>query len=137
MRVAIIRLIVPTALPVAIALFAAGCDKPSPEQLRQRMHLPAPGFQADAAQGRALFAAHCVVCHGAGARGSAQGPPLVDKVYRPGHHADLSFHRAVKDGVKQHHWQFGDMPPMPEVTPEQTAHIVAYLRGLQRAAGIE
>jgi hypothetical protein len=44
---------------------------------------------------------------------------------------------AVRDGVKQHHWHFGNMPPQPEVTPEQTGHVIAYVRGLQRQAGIQ
>jgi len=60
----------------------------------------------------------------------------VDPVYRPGHHADLAFHFAVRDGVKQHHWPFGDMPPQPGVTPEQVGHAIACVRALQRQAGI-
>ncbi len=65
-----------------------------------------------------------------------KGPPLIHDIYRPGHHADLSFHWAVKDGTKQHHWHFGDMPPIADVSPEQVGHIIAYVRREQRRAGI-
>jgi hypothetical protein len=38
--------------------------------------------------------------------------------------------------VRSHHWNFGDMPPQPQVTPQQLADIVAYVRVLQEANGI-
>ena len=66
-----------------------------------------------------------------------QGPPLVHETYRPGHHADLTFHWAVRDGARQHHWNFGDMLPVPNLTPEDVGHIIAFLREKQRDAGIK
>jgi hypothetical protein len=33
-------------------------------------------------------------------------------------------------------WKFGDMPPVPGVTPDDVAHITAYVRMHQRKAGI-
>ncbi|NJO35044.1 MAG: cytochrome c [Rhodospirillales bacterium] len=44
--------------------------------------------------------------------------------------------RAVKTGVRQHHWRFGDMPPQPRVTEEQVAAIVGFVREVQTANGI-
>jgi len=120
-----------------LTLALGGCDRPSPEEARQRLHLPPPGFMADARLGEELFAANCARCHGRAARGTSQGPPLVHQVYRPGHHADLTFHMAVKNGARQHHWQFGDMAPVPKVGPEDVANIVSYVRREQRAAGID
>lgn len=112
------------------------CDRPEPEQVRQRQHMPAPDFVADADRGETLFHAHCSRCHGKAASGTDHGPPLIHPIYRPGHHADLTFYWAAKDGVKQHHWQFGDMPPVSGVSPEDVGHIVAYVRREQRRAGI-
>ena len=122
-------------LILTVALSA--CDRPSPEQLRARNHLPAPGFVASADQGNILFHEHCARCHGAEGSGTPQGPALVSQTYRPGHHSDLSFHWAVKNGVTQHHWKFGNMPPQPQISPEDAANIVAYIRRQQRKKGIQ
>jgi len=122
---------------VGLTLALGGCDKPQPEEARKRLHLPPPGFVADARLGDGLFAANCARCHGRDARGTSQGPPLIDQIYRPGHHADLTFHMAVKNGARQHHWQFGDMPPVRGVSPEAVGHIIAYVRREQRTVGIK
>lgn len=98
--------------------------------------MPAPDFVADADRGETLFHSHCSRCHGKAASGTDHGPPLIHPIYRPGHHADLTFYWAAKDGVKQHHWQFGDMPPVSGVSPEDVGNIVAYVRREQRRAGI-
>jgi mono/diheme cytochrome c family protein len=42
----------------------------------------------------------------------------------------------VRHGVRQHHWPFGDMPAQPQVTDEQLAQIIRYVRELQAANGI-
>jgi len=123
-------------LAATFAIALAGCGEGDPETRRQRLHLPPPGFRADPEIGRQVFRERCIQCHGTRGMGSEKGPPLVDSIYRPEHHADLAFHFAVRDGVKQHHWSFGDMPPQPEVTPEQAGHVIAYVRSLQRRAGI-
>ncbi|MDH5300732.1 MAG: c-type cytochrome [Gammaproteobacteria bacterium] len=115
-------------LLLGISLFA--CSKPEP-------FLPPPNFQADATLGRQIYQQHCAVCHGQNLRGNAlKGPPLINEVYRPDHHADLAFYQAVRSGVLQHHWHFGNMPTQPDVTPEMTGHVVAYVRQEQRNAGI-
>ena len=62
--------------------------------------------------------------------------PLLHGYYRPDHHANYAFYMAVKNGVVQHHWEFGNMPAMPQVSPEQAADIIAYVRALQRQAGL-
>ena len=121
---------------ISIVILTTACDKPDPAAVRQRQHLPAPGFVADAAKGANLFRSTCARCHGDDARGTNQGPPLIHQVYRPGHHADLSFHWAVSRGAKQHHWQFGDMPALKDVSPESVGHIIAWVRAEQRKAGI-
>lgn len=116
------------------AVAAAGEESATP---RREFRIPPEGFEAVPARGADLFAAHCAVCHGAGALGSDQGPPLIHRIYEPSHHSDLAFYRAVALGVHQHHWDFGDMPPAAGVSGEDTAHIIAWIRREQRAAGIE
>jgi mono/diheme cytochrome c family protein len=96
-----------------------------------------PGLSGDEVRGRDLFGESCAGCHGENAAGrSGIAPPLVHVIYEPGHHADGAFFLAVSRGVRQHHWSFGDMPALPDVTPQDVAAIVAYVRALQRANGI-
>lgn len=124
-------------MPLLLITLITGCDIPSAEERLARNHLPQPGYQADSQRGMQLFDQNCSGCHGSKALGSVQGPPLIDHIYRPVHHSDLAFHWAVKNGVTQHHWHFGDMTPMPQVNPEQTADIALWIRKQQRQAGIK
>jgi cytochrome c5 len=87
-------------------------------------------------EGESKFNAFCSRCHGAQATGTAQGPPLVHKIYEPNHHADFAFQRAAAQGVKAHHWKFGDMPKIDGVTADDVTQIIGYIRWLQRQAGI-
>jgi mono/diheme cytochrome c family protein len=98
---------------------------------------PAGPAPAQYRTGEAKFKANCARCHGEGAAGTAQGPPLVHKIYEPNHHGDAAFLRAALNGVRAHHWRFGDMPRVEGVTPEDVAQIVQYVRWLQREAGIQ
>ncbi len=86
--------------------------------------------------GEQKFVAKCLPCHGAGGVGTKQGPPLVHRIYEPNHHGDAAFQRAAANGVKAHHWEFGDMPKVDGVTPEEVDQIVKYIRWLQKQAGI-
>ena len=97
----------------------------------------APAEPAVAARsGEDLFNANCSACHGVGAVGTDAGPPLVHDIYHPGHHSDVSIRSAVRVGVMQHHWFFGDMPPVAGVPQEDVEKIVCYIRETQRAGGI-
>jgi mono/diheme cytochrome c family protein len=91
---------------------------------------------ADPERGEELFAAHCAVCHGPAGEGTATGPPLVHIIYEPGHHSDEAFHLAVQRGTQAHHWDFGPMPPVSGLSREEVADMIAYVRDLQREAGI-
>ena len=123
-------------LLITLSAALAGCIENDPEKRRQRLHIPPANFRPDPEVGRRVFEARCAECHGNQARGTDKGPPLVHPVYRSGHHADLTFHLAVRNGVRQHHWHFGDMPPQPDVSPEQAGHITSHIRRLQRQEGI-
>ena len=95
------------------------------------------GGSVDVEEGERLFKANCASCHGLAAAGTQSGPPLVHLYYAPGHHNDDAFRRAVRNGVPQHHWFFGDMPPVPGVSDEEIERVIAYVREIQRANGIE
>ncbi|WP_146589411.1 c-type cytochrome [Puniceibacterium confluentis] len=91
----------------------------------------------DATIGKRAFDATCAACHGANAAGKlGSGPPLVHKIYEPSHHGDMAFVLAAQQGVRSHHWKFGDMPPQPGLTPADVLMIAGYVRELQRANGI-
>ena len=89
-------------------------------------------------QGEAVFKTNCASCHGVNAAGKdGFGPPLVQKIYEPSHHGDMAFVLAVKQGVRAHHWKFGNMPPVAGVSDQEIQAIIAYVRALQRANGIQ
>jgi mono/diheme cytochrome c family protein len=91
---------------------------------------------AELQAGEAKFNANCAACHGVGGVGTSQGPPLVHKIYEPNHHGDAAFQRAAAQGVRAHHWEFGNMPKIDSVTPADVDQITQYIRWLQKQAGI-
>ena len=96
-----------------------------------------PDLTAYEIGGNTLFEANCAVCHGRNAAGQdGVAPPLVHKIYEPNHHADESFQIAVARGVRSHHWNFGNMPAIEGLSRDDVTRIVAYVRALQRANGI-
>ena len=119
-----VRTTVYAAIALVVLIGVAACTS---ETTRQ------DGQQGD---GAALFAENCARCHGVAADGTNMGPPLVHRLYEPGHHPDFSFQSAVKNGVIAHHWNFGDMPPVAGLSEDDVAQIVAYVRELQREGGI-
>ena len=84
------------------------------------------------AKGQLLYEKYCSSCHGIDLAGSNEGPPLLHAFYKPSHHGDKSFYRAALQGVKQHHWEFGDMQPVQGMTPKKVKSVVAYVRFYQK-----
>ncbi len=121
---------------LGFATLLTACSVPDQEERLANQGLPPSDFVGDKNLGRELYSKNCASCHGLMMNGSTQGPPLNHKVYEPSHHANLAFYRAVKDGVRAHHWKFGDMPPQTQVTPKDAAHIIAYVRVRQERSGI-
>ena len=115
----------------AVLVAVVACDSSQPK--------PAVGGGTPPAElqaGEAKFNANCSACHGPKAVGTQQGPPLVHKIYEPNHHGDAAFQLAAANGVRAHHWQFGNMPKIEAVTPSDVDQIIQYVRWLQRQAGI-
>jgi mono/diheme cytochrome c family protein len=118
---------------LGLSLLAA-CDSSAPSKPAAVGGGPVPAeFQA----GETIFNANCSACHGKQAAGTDHGPPLTHKVYEPNHHGDEAFKRAAANGVKAHHWEFGNMPKIDAVTPADVDQIVKYVRWQQRQAGIQ
>ena len=94
-------------------------------------------FSANAQIGQKVFDAKCSACHGANAAGQkGVAPPLVHKTYEPSHHSDMAFIMAAKNGVRAHHWSFGNMPAIEGITDGEVKLVTAYIRELQRENGI-
>lgn len=105
--------------------------------LAQSAPAPARGFFPNSAKGERLYQERCASCHGKDLRGTTTGPPQIHIYYVPNHHSDAAYQIAVKSGVRQHHWRFGDMPPVPGLTPEDVGHIIAFIRREQKKGGLD
>lgn len=94
-------------------------------------------FSQEAQIGQRGFEAVCADCHGLNAAGqNGVAPPLVHITYEPNHHGDGSFLNAVRNGVRAHHWNFGNMPVIEGLTDADVRAITQYIRELQRENGI-
>src|SRR3546814_14291943 len=100
------------------------------------VNVAVPTLSPVAVAGRVAFNANCAQCHGKSGVGTKQGPPLLHDIYNPGHHADEAFRYAVRQGVRQHHWPYGNMPSQPQVTDPKLQEIVRYVRALPEATGL-
>ena len=106
--------VIGVGLAVMVAALAA-CESNATNQDAAK---PAGGTTpAEMQVGEAKFTATCAACHG-------------------NHHADMAFQRAAENGVRAHHWEFGNMPKIEGVTSGDVEHIIRYVRWLQREAGI-
>ena len=96
-----------------------------------------PELEGAAAEGAVIYADTCAACHGENGVGTEQGPAFIHRIYEPSHHSDMSFVMAVRNGVQAHHWQFGNMPAQEALSDDDIANVIAYVRALQRANGID
>lgn len=124
---------------MAIGTFYIVNQEPEPVSAGPAMvAVTVPALSASEKEGEAAYNASCAACHGKNAAGQeGVAPPFVHRIYEPGHHGDQAFLIAALNGVRAHHWRFGDMPPVEGVTEDEISSIVAYVRALQRANGIE
>ncbi|MBT5434198.1 MAG: cytochrome c [Alphaproteobacteria bacterium] len=124
-----------------LGLIAAGIIvfilRATEEPTAQTVDIVVPVLSQAAVTGQTLFETNCAQCHGTNGSGSNKGPPLIHSIYNAGHHADVSFLLAARNGVAQHHWRFGAMPPQPQVSDDDVAKVVRFIREIQQANGIE
>ena len=117
---------------LGLALIVVGCGGEAATAAR-----PEPPSGDELAIGQTLYEQHCADCHGVDLRGTDKGPSHLSKVYEPSHHADGAFLVAVSRGVRAHHWNFGDMPPIPGLGNDDVAAITSYVRAVQEREGFE
>jgi len=123
---------------VGVVVWLGAPQVANPGKGAAMIQVQVPSLSTIGAQGQKLFEKNCADCHGNKASGQkGVAPPLIHKVYKPSHHADISFQRAAKFGVRAHHWPFGNMPPVEGVTSAEVDKITVFIREVQRANGIK
>ena len=95
------------------------------------------GLTEQAKKGQIVFNTQCSECHGMNGSGTHKGPPLIHDIYNPGHHSNRAFYAAIKSGVRQHHWPYGDMPPQKNIGFSDMALLIKFIRETQIKNGIE
>ena len=101
---------------------------------------PAPSTTAAAPavpDGAAVYQHYCAECHGVDLRGTDKGPSQLSIVYEPNHHGDYAYRVAIRDGTREHHWWFGDMPPVEGITDLEIEKVISYIRAEQERLGFE
>lgn len=121
-----------TRLAALVALTLAACGGGG-----DTAHSPESVPAEVLASGQELYQQNCAECHGVDLRGTDKGPSHLSILYEPSHHADGAFLSAVVRGVRAHHWNFGDMPPIPDLDTDAIAAITAYVRSVQQREGFE
>jgi mono/diheme cytochrome c family protein len=97
---------------------------------------PSAPTPPELAKGEAIYDRNCARCHGIRGTGTSFGPPFLSKIYEPSHHGDPAFFLAIRRGVQAHHWNFGNMPPYPNLTESDAEEIVRYIRWFQKEGGV-
>ena len=110
---------------IAVAVVIAACGADS-----------GPLGVGDPERGEQVFTTNCVACHGTGAMGTANGPPLVHERYREEVFPDERIADAVRNGAPQRNWNFGRMPGIGGLDADDVSDLIAYLRQLQDDAGL-
>jgi mono/diheme cytochrome c family protein len=138
MRPWIVAVVVVGAIGAVVAVVTLGSNREVRDPMTGATEFDIPPKDPQlVAQGETLYEAYCAACHGSDLRGTAAGPSQLSVIYQPGHHPDEAYALAVLNGVRSHHWDFGDMAPVSGLTTPQVDAIVAYIRQMQRMEGFE
>ncbi|WP_424984286.1 c-type cytochrome [Maritalea sp. S77] len=131
-------LLIALAVIIAIGAFAYIRMQPNNSTGNAMVEVQSPRLDEQQMVGKELFDANCAACHGENAAGrDGIAPPLIHDIYKPSHHADIAFVLAAQNGVRAHHWPFGNMPAIETVDEKDVLSIIEYIRALQVANGIE
>jgi mono/diheme cytochrome c family protein len=118
-----------------VSLFVAG--PLYADHNKSHVNVEVGDLSANASKGQVVFNSNCASCHGVNAAGGIGGPPLIHTLYNPGHHSNKSFVSAVRNGVNQHHWKFGNMPPQRQVAFGDMVYLMKFIREVQEQNGIK
>jgi mono/diheme cytochrome c family protein len=118
-RGADVRLLLGTGATFVLVTLAAACGADGPTTELER--------------GEGIYAANCAQCHGGDLAGSDRGPSLLEPIYGPDRLTDAEFADAVRNGVEQRLWDFGDMPGNGSYSDAQIDAITAFVRSRQAA----
>jgi len=124
-----------SCITALLSVVTSACSLPQQGESTTKVVVPSADFIAEEKKGKQLFAKYCSACHGTNAKGTKQGPSLLHKMYNRHHHSDMTFYKAAQYGIYQHHWHFGNMPPVKNITPQQTGHIIKFIRVKQSTTG--
>ncbi len=127
------------SLPIrqfAIALMLTVASVPVSAKPLDPASIKIPKMTPELNLGKMNYDALCASCHGKNTAGTDKGPTFLHKVYHPGHHGDGAFLIAPIRGARAHHWPFGDMPPVKEITEGQIKKIIPYIRAIQHENGL-
>ncbi len=119
------------AVPVLAAVIVVACADNTAEQAEPAGATPGGDLGAE------VYANSCASCHGADLRGTDKGPSQLSIVYEPNHHPDDSYRSAIANGARQHHWSFGDMPPVEGLNDEEVEAVIGFIRSEQQRQGFE
>jgi mono/diheme cytochrome c family protein len=112
---------------VVVLMTVAGCgDDP----------VSVPSVPGDVAAGAAVYERSCAGCHDAGAAGDGGGVSLVDARFALPGFDDVAFVTAIVRGVSADGSEHGGMPRIRGLSEQDLADLLAFVRGLQRSAGL-
>lgn len=122
---------------VIIVFVVSACDvqEGKPNDASSAL-FPSDGFKSNVIHGAALYKAHCAHCHGRKGEGTSQGIALVHGDFAPSKRPNLSFFFAVRRGVKHSEANTRGINPLADISAEDTAHIIRFIREQQVEAGI-
>ncbi len=141
-----------TATGAAVALFATlsvACGADASERGDSSAAEPIPtqapdvtapaGTAAELAipDGAEVYQQFCAECHGVDLRGTDKGPSQLSIIYEPNHHGDYAYRVAIRDGTREHHWWFGDMPPVEGISDLEIEKVISFIRAAQQRLGFE
>lgn len=138
------------ATMVAVCAIALACAADADDASGASSAEPAPTVTSDAfappttaagapavPDGAAVYQQYCAECHGVDLRGTDKGPSQLSIIYEPNHHGDYAYRAAIREGTREHHWWFGDMPPVEGITDLEIEKVISYIRAEQERLGFE
>ena len=140
------------ATGAVVALFAAlsvACGADASESGDSSAAEPIPTQAADVTSpastaaelaipdGAEVYQQFCAECHGVDLRGTDKGPSQLSIVYEPNHHGDYAYRVAIREGTREHHWWFGDMPPVEGISDLEIEKVISFIRAEQERLGFE